>query len=49
MAIALKLAKQSPAAAKRKMAEALETKLAEADQLRMDLKPQISTRKKKTG
>lgn len=49
MAMALKLAKQSPAAAKRKMAEALETKLAEADQYRLDLKPESVTRKKKTG
>lgn len=49
MAQALKLAKQSPAAAKRRMAQALEEKLAEADQYRLDLKPESVSRKKKTG
>lgn len=49
MAQALKLAKSAPAAAKRKMAEALETKLAEADQYRLKLEPESATRKKKTG
>lgn len=49
MAQALKLAKQSPAAAQRRMAEALESKLAEADQYRLDLKPESVSRKKKTG
>lgn len=49
MAEAIKLAKKSPAAAQRRMAEALETKLAEADQYRLKLEPQSASRKKKTG
>lgn len=49
MAQALKLAKKSPAAAQRRMAEALEAKLAEADQFRLDLKPESVSSKKKTG
>jgi hypothetical protein len=49
MAQALKLAKQEPAVAKRRMADAFEKKLAEADQYRLDLKPKQVTRKKKTG
>lgn len=51
LAKALELAKKSPAGAKRKMAEALEQKLAEADQLilKLDTTPKAVSRKKKTG
>jgi predicted DNA-binding protein len=50
LAQTLKLAKQSPAAAKRRMSEAFEKKLAEADQYRLDLEPKpVKATKKKTG
>lgn len=48
MAQALKLAKKSPAAAQRRMAQALETKLAEVDQYRLNLQPK-KVPKRKTG
>lgn len=47
MAQALKLAKQSPAAAQRRMASVLEEKMAQLDQFSMDFKPK--PRKRKTG
>lgn len=51
LAKALELAKKSPAGAKRKMAEALEQKLAEADQMMLKLEPKtrVVTGKKKAG
>lgn len=51
LAQALLLAKKSPAGAKRKMAEALEQKLAQADQYLLDLSPKTKaiTGKKKSG
>lgn len=49
LAKALELAKKAPAGAKRKMAEALEQKLAEADQMLLELRPKAKPVKKKTG
>lgn len=51
LAKALELAKKSPAGAKRKMAAALEQRMAEADQMMLKLEPQpkVVAGKKKTG
>lgn len=49
MAKALDLAKKSPAYAKRRMAEAFEQKLAEADQMLLELQPKPKAVTKKAG
>lgn len=48
LADSIKLAKQAPARAMRGVTETLDQKLAELDQLKMDLSPK-ATGKKKTG